>query len=215
MKFKKQIKRSHKLNNLADILIQSSGHLSGIINDVLTISKIEAGHIDIVRQDGSLADELKDLMRGHNLVAQNAGIELKLGIDSSLPENLSFDALRIRQCVTNLMNNALKFTPSGSITVAVIYDPKTYIVTLHVSDTGIGIAASDRDKIFSLFEQSSQFKVENSGGTGLGLTISRNLARLMGGDITLTSELGKGSIFTLTFKSEPVSKFKSADVKVA
>lgn len=203
------------LNDLADVLIGSAEHLNGIINDVLTMSKIEAGHIDICPQGGSLSEVLRDSVKAQSLVAQNAGIDLKLGIDSSLPEGLYFDALRIRQCVTNLVNNALKFTSTGSVTLAVLYDPKTSIVTLHVADTGIGIAARDRDKIFSSFGQSSQVDAENYGGTGLGLSISRKLARLMGGDITLTSEVGTGSIFTLTFESEPVYRFEAADVKAA
>ena len=204
-----------KLLELAEILTGSAEHLSGIINDVLVLSKIEAGHVEIAPQNGSLADTLRVLMQAQKLVATDSGIQLKLAIDPSVPTGLSFDPLRVRQCVTNLVTNALKFTSAGSVTVAVLYDPETSLVTIHVADTGIGIAPFACEKIFGQFGQVTTELNQVSTGSGLGLPISRNLARLMGGDIRVKSKVGKGSVFTFTFKSKRVANFNIADVKAA
>jgi len=188
------------LSELAEILVGSAKHLSEIINDVLIISKIEAGQIQITRNECSLRGMLETFIKSQNFIAAEKGVELKLVIEKQLPEYLCFDELRIRQCVANLVGNALKFTPEGSVTVAVLYDAPSSMVTVHVADTGVGLP---RESFESVFDQFEQVQYEDAGkGTGLGLCISRNLARLMGGDITVASELGKGSIFSLTFESE-------------
>lgn len=193
-----------QLSELADVLIGSSKHLNGVINDVLVMSKIEAGQIELNPQPDDFAEMLRLLVRSQLLVAKSAGLELKLILDPKLPKFLSFDGLRVRQCVTNLLNNALKFTSSGSVTVAALYNPNMNMVTIHVIDTGPGIDKENREKIFSEFGQALGKNTGTKIGTGLGLSISRNLANLMGGDLKLQSKLGKGSVFSLTFKSEIV-----------
>ena len=190
--------------DFADILVSSASHLNAIINDVLDMSKIEAGKIDIDMAEHSLPALLNALTQTQGPVAREKGLQLNLAIDPKLPNLLVFDALHVRQCVTNLVNNALKFTDNGSVILAALFDPQNDQVTIHVADTGIGIAPKKQKAIFDKFAQASSSTVKPHIGTGLGLSISRNLAQLMGGDIKLTSELGKGAIFTLTFKSQPV-----------
>ena len=193
-----------ELAGLADILAESAGHLSAIINDVLDLSKIEAGQVELVLSENSLSDMMRIFKSSQEYVAAERGVALKYVMDPNLPERLIYDKVRVRQCVTNLVSNALKFTSAGSVTIATIFNPETYGVTVHVVDTGIGISKEEQAKVFDHFAQAKQ-DVETAGlGTGLGLAISRKLARLMGGDIKLTSELGKGSVFTLTFASKPV-----------
>lgn len=188
-----------ELNDLANILVDSAGHLSEIINDVLDLSKIEAGQVDIVVSDNSLSEMLQTLVKSQKVVADEKSIDLDLVVEKNFPERLLYDPVRVRQCVTNLVSNALKFTASGRVTVAALVDPKNGSVTIHVVDTGIGISTSEQAQIFDQFAQVKYQDSQAQMGTGLGLAISRKLARLMGGDITLTSELNKGSIFTLTF----------------
>ena len=202
-----QLKLSNQpeLIGLSDILVSSADHLSDIINDVLDMSKIEAGQIDISPRETSLEHMIHLLEKTQRHVAGKTGIELKVVIDPKMPPRLRFDPLRVRQCVTNLVNNALKFTTEGRVTIAALFDPETYIVTIHVIDTGIGISKEDQSKVFDHFSQVGQANSANGLGTGLGLAISRKFARLMGGDLTLASKLGKGTAFTLTFTTEAVS----------
>ena len=193
-----------ELAGLADILAESANHLSAIINDVLDLSKIEAGQIELDLSENSFSDMIRIFKKSQDYVAAERGVGLKLVVDAKLPERLVYDKVRVRQCVTNLVSNALKFTTTGSVTIAVLFNPETYAVTVHVVDTGIGIAVSEQASVFDHFAQAKQDVETAHMGTGLGLSISRKLARLMGGDIKLTSELGKGSAFTLSFASKPV-----------
>lgn len=189
-----------ELAELSDILVQSTDNLMALINDILDISKIEAGHIDLHREDEDLLTLLKKLKRSVQHMTDEKGLTLDLVIDKNLPSHLTFDAVRVRQCVANLVTNAIKFTEEGRITIAAKYaDDK---VTVHVADTGIGIAPEARANLFEKFTQARSDTTKKYGGTGLGLSISRKLARLMGGDITLVSAPRKGSVFTLTFDCE-------------
>ena len=193
-----------ELAGLADILAESANHLSAIINDVLDLSKIEAGQVELVLSENSLSDMIRIFKKSQDYVAAERGVELKFVMAPNLPQRLVYDKVRVRQCVTNLVSNALKFTTAGSVTIAALFDPETYDVTVHVVDTGIGIAKDEQANVFDHFAQAKQDVEVARLGTGLGLAISRKLARLMGGDIKLTSELGKGSVFTLTFATKPV-----------
>ena len=193
-----------QLSDLADILVSSSQHLSAIINDVLDMSKIEAGQVEIATSESSLRDMLQDIKKAQTPVANEISLKLELVLDPNLPERFMIDSSRVRQCVSNLVSNALKFTKTGTVTIAALFDIETDMVTIHVVDTGVGISPDEQKDVFDQFAQAKKDSSSTHMGTGLGLTISRNLARLMGGDLTLKSELGKGSIFSLTFKSEPV-----------
>lgn len=193
-----------QLSDLADILVSSSQHLSAIINDVLDMSKIEAGQVEIATSETSLRDMLQDIKKAQTPIANEISLKMELVLDPNLPERFMIDSSRVRQCVSNLVSNALKFTKTGTVTIAALFNVETYMVTIHVVDTGVGISPDEQNDVFDQFAQAKKDPSSTHMGTGLGLTISRNLARLMDGDLTLKSELGKGSIFSLTFKSEPV-----------
>lgn len=197
-----------ELSDLADILVSSASHLGAVINNVLDLSKIEAGQVDIVLAEHSVADTLRAVEKSQRVIANEKGVNLKLVIAPDMPETLLHDRVRVRQCVTNLVNNALKFTPSGTVTIAALFDRN--VVTIHVVDTGPGIPPDDQGRVFDTFGQSAQGRLQGQDGSGLGLPISRQLARLMGGDLKLVSEPGKGSIFTLTFASEPTQELPDA-----
>jgi signal transduction histidine kinase/ActR/RegA family two-component response regulator len=179
--------------------------LTLLLNDVLDMSKIEAGQME-------LAIELTDLHRvltnAHGLymaTAEAKGLSYALDIDESVPQFAMLDALRVKQCLTNLISNALKFTDSGSVLVNVSGEMhgEDCRVQVQVHDTGIGIDEDAKNRLFSAFTQAESSTATKFGGTGLGLAIAQNLARLMNGDINVTSALGEGSKFELVFDVEP------------
>lgn len=193
--------------DMVNTILESSKSLMTILNDILDLSKIEAGKLDIAPVEGDLRHKLSRLQKFYLPMAEDKGLYLKLVIDPQVPSTLLFDPVRIRQCVSNLVSNALKFTQTGGIIVAVKSnplknDPESHRVTVHVSDTGIGIAKQDQAHLFAKFSQADASTTRNFGGTGLGLAIAQHLSRMMGGDIRVTSQLGKGSVFTLTFTAK-------------
>jgi len=201
----RQVRRINdaQLDNLAGILVESTHHLSSIINNVLDLSKIEAGEVEITLSENTLADTLKSIKTSQDIAAAEKGINISLKIAPNINGLLLYDAVRVRQCVTNLVTNALKFTQSGRIVIAALMESDTNIVTIHVADTGSGISAEKQAQIFERFAQADDKTAISLTGSGLGLAISRKLAQLMGGDITLKSKIGKGSIFTFTFAAQP------------
>lgn len=196
--------KNPELTDLADILVESTDHLNAIITDVLNLSKIEAGQIDIKPSPNSLREQLLNVKKSLDSIADEKGLDLKLVIDSNLPERLIYDPVRVRQCLNNLISNALKFTDTGSVTIAGLYDAQRAMVTIYVVDTGTGIPLDEQTHVFDHYAQSKHNTPESHKGTGLGLAISRKLARMMNGDITLVSKPDEGSAFTLTFASKPV-----------
>ena len=179
---------------------RSSQALLTIINDILDFSKIEAGRVELDAEPFLLRESLEDVTSLLSTAATDTGIDLLLRIDPDIPEAYVGDVGRVRQVLTNLIGNALKFTHEGHVLIDVtasIID-KTAKLTIDVGDTGIGIAEDKLSNIFEKFSQADGSTTREYGGTGLGLTISRNLAHLMKGDITAVSELGKGSTFTFT-----------------
>jgi signal transduction histidine kinase/DNA-binding NarL/FixJ family response regulator len=182
------------------LTISTSGeYLLELINNILDISKIEAGHIQVSECSFNIQIFLEDIIAMFEPRVIEHSTELKLDIDETLPKYIETDEGKLRQIIINLMANALKFTKQGAITLHAKMDREQRTLSIAVEDTGIGIPAEDQAKIFEAFEQSSHVS-HDSGGTGLGLTISRKFARLMDGDITAQSEYGKGSIFTLNIK---------------
>ncbi len=184
--------------NLLDV---SSKSLLGVINDILDISKIEAGKLKIVRSETNIY-ELGDTVTGlMKYLANEKGIDLNLQIDPCIPKIILADSLRLNQILMNLLSNAIKFTKIGSVTLNIrILDKKQSTIDLEfsVSDTGIGIAAESIDKIFNSFEQAEDHTAQKFGGTGLGLSIVKRLVELKGGLLSVTSELNKGSAFLFT-----------------
>ncbi|MGH7458998.1 MAG: ATP-binding response regulator [Longimicrobiaceae bacterium] len=171
---------------------RSANHLLELINDILDISKIEAGKIEIEPEPTELGMIVRDTATSVQLVAEEKGLDL--AVEASAETRIETDPARLRQIVLNLLANAVKFTEEGSVTARVAKEDKGW-VRLVVEDTGPGIAPEDQERVFEEFEQAG--KSAGKVGTGLGLSISRKLARLLGGDLTVKSEPGEGSTFTL------------------
>lgn len=176
--------------------IQSSGNdLLALINDILDLSKIEAGHMEIHPETLSLARLLKDMERVFDPLARQKGIVFRTSLRGSCPETIHSDRQRLEQVLKNLLSNAVKFTERGEVALeAFCEDGK---VSFAVMDTGIGISAEHQQSIFDAFRQADGTISRKYGGTGLGLSISRELSRLLGGSIHLDSTPGQGSTFTL------------------
>jgi signal transduction histidine kinase/CheY-like chemotaxis protein len=182
--------------------IQQSGqHLLGIINDILDFSKIEAGKLSIENIDFDIEKVLENV---GNLISEKAsakGLELIFDIDSRVSTHPKGDPLRLGQILINYCNNAVKFTERGEIVIKTRVkeeDEKGQLVYFSVSDTGIGLTEEQMGRLFQAFEQADASTTRQHGGTGLGLAISKKLAQLMGGDVGVTSEMGKGSTFWFT-----------------
>ncbi|WAC18602.1 response regulator [Luteolibacter sp. SL250] len=177
--------------------IESAGNdLLNLINDVLDLSKIEAGHMDISPVRVTLADVAGNMRDIFEPIAREKGVKLTVEVDAGLPATMETDPQRLEQVLKNLLSNALKFTEKGEVALRVGRGPRNQL-SFKVSDTGIGIAPEKRRAIFDPFFQGDAGTSRKYGGTGLGLSISRNLARLLGGELRLVSEIGKGSTFTL------------------
>jgi PAS domain S-box-containing protein len=185
--------------------IRSSGKtLMSLINDILDLSKIEAGKLQLSYEGINLRALINDIQQIFSVKAAEKGIQLLATVDESVPEAIAFDEVRLRQILFNMVGNAIKFTEQGHVSIQVSSswsaEQKIQLV-LQIQDTGIGIAPENQTRIFDIFTQSEGQSTRKYGGTGLGLTITRRLTEMLGGSIKLTSELGKGSIFTLIFPS--------------
>jgi signal transduction histidine kinase/CheY-like chemotaxis protein len=183
-------------------ILDSGRNLMALLNDVLDLSKIEAGKIAIVKADTDLIHTLRRLHRLWKPKAEESGLEFYLSLDAELPQVLNFDAVRVRQCVSNLMSNAIKFTAKGRVEVFVTAKPLAdgqHLVKIRVSDTGVGMDEETMSRLFRPFTQADDSTSRKYGGTGLGLSITRSLAELMGGEAGVRSEIGRGSEFTFTF----------------
>ncbi|CAN5626124.1 hypothetical protein BH11PSE7_BH11PSE7_31460 [soil metagenome] len=184
--------------------VQGAGqHLMGIINDILDFSKVEAGKVDIEHIDFQLEAVLDSVASLVNEKCSAKGLELVHDIAPDVPANLVGDAMRIGQILINFANNAVKFTEQGEVVVAARVRERTeHDVLLHFSvrDTGIGLKPEQMANLFESFQQADSSITRKFGGTGLGLAISRKLATLMGGEVGVESEYGKGSTFWLTVR---------------
>jgi signal transduction histidine kinase/CheY-like chemotaxis protein len=182
--------------------IQQSGqHLLGIINDILDFSKIEAGKLSVETIDFDIEKVLETVSTLISEKATAKGLELIFNIDPKVSTHPKGDPLRLGQILINYCNNAVKFTERGEIIVKVCVqeeEDRGQLVYFSVSDTGIGLTEEQMGRLFQAFEQADVSTTRQHGGTGLGLAISKKLAQLMGGDVGVTSELGKGSTFWFT-----------------
>jgi PAS domain S-box-containing protein len=179
----------------------SAKSLLGIINDILDFSKIEAGKLDMESVDFQLEDTLDSISTLVGIKTQEKGLELLFKTDPSVPTALVGDPLRLGQILINLSNNAVKFTDTGEIVVLtelVRKDKAQVILKFSVQDTGVGMTAEQAAKLFQPFAQADSSTTRKYGGTGLGLTISKRLAEMMGGEIWVESEPGRGSTFSFT-----------------
>ncbi len=176
--------------------IHNSGqHLLDIVNDLLDLAKIEAGRIELKLQPQEVVGLANELTGTHRAHAQTKGLGLTLSVEEGVPASVVMDVQRVRQILNNLLNNAIKFTDNGRIDMVVRVAGSK--LAFDVSDTGRGIPRECQDQIFEKFRQLDQFVTREHEGTGLGLALARELAHLLGGDITVDSRLGEGSTFTL------------------
>jgi signal transduction histidine kinase/AmiR/NasT family two-component response regulator/HPt (histidine-containing phosphotransfer) domain-containing protein len=192
----------------AEIVRKSGEHLLDLINDILDFTKIEAGKLDMEILDFDLGTTVEDTAEMLAVRAADAGLELICRIDSNVPLHLKGDPGRLRQIITNLAGNAIKFTHEGEVVIGVEIESdqgESVMIRFSVSDTGIGIAKDRRSAIFNSFTQADGSTTRKYGGTGLGLAISKQLAELMGGEIGVESEEEKGSTFwfTASFEKQP------------
>jgi two-component system, chemotaxis family, CheB/CheR fusion protein len=183
-------------------ITRSQEHLMGLINEILNYAKLEAGAVSISHIDVDVNEVLLGVREMMALQMERAGLRYdvcRLNVGDSPPLMMQGDADRMRQILLNLLSNALKFTRPGG-TVEVTCDVTDEQVAIHVVDTGVGIAASQHSAIFEPFVQADTSLTRSAEGVGLGLAISRSLARAMGGDVTVESTVGIGSVFTLTMQ---------------
>jgi len=182
----------------------AGNHLLGVINDILDMSKIEANKFEITPAEFDLEKVLRRVVNVVNFRIDQKHQKFSVHVDRSIPRILIGDDQRIAQVITNLLWNAIKFTPeNGSVTLAVrLTDIVNNVCTLQVSisDTGIGISPEQQERLFQAFEQAESTTTRKYGGTGLGLAISKSIVELMGGSIGVVSEPGKGSVFTFTIR---------------
>jgi len=178
-------------------VIQSSGQgLLGLIDEILDLSKIEAGKMKLELADVALSEVSTDMRSLFSPIAKNKHLELKIEMEEGIPAIFT-DKMRLEQILKNLLSNAIKFTTKGSVTLSMKKDADASGILFNVTDTGIGIPISKQGLVFEAFQQADGSTRRRFGGTGLGLSISRELAKLLGGEIELKSEENSGSVFTL------------------
>lgn len=194
------------------MLVDAGDVLMGLLNDVLDVSKIEAGKMELESADMIVRDRLMALGRLWEPRAQAAGVRLDVRVASGAPEAVRTDPLRFQQILFNLISNAVKFSRGGDIIVDVDWDGAD--LTVAVIDTGCGIPADRLAQVFNSFEQAEAGTTRRYGGTGLGLSISRKLAEMMGGTLTAASVEGEGSTFTLTLPVEVVQAVARAPEQI-
>lgn len=181
--------------------VQSNGrHLLGLINDVLDLSKIEAGQLTLSITDYSMKEVVQTVVTATEALATEKGLTLRAMVPDELPPGQG-DERRITQALLNLVGNAIKFTEAGEVAVQAAAADGAFQVA--VADTGLGIAAADRQRIFEEFHQVDSSSTRKKGGTGLGLSISKKIIELHGGRIWVESELGRGSVFRFTLPVQP------------
>jgi signal transduction histidine kinase/CheY-like chemotaxis protein len=193
-------------------IIESGETLMALLNDVLDLSKIEAGKFEIVPANTDLRHKLSRVFKLFEPRAQEKGLHFTFDVDQTVPPLVICDAVRARQCLSNLVSNAIKFTEVGEVAIRVhgeAVEPGVVRVVITVRDTGIGMSREALANLFSEFGQADTTTSRRYGGTGLGLAIARKIARLMQGDITAESDLGIGSTFSFSFRT-PVAQLEAS-----
>ncbi len=212
--------RDDGIRNYSESIRTAGNTLLGIINDILDFSKIEAGKMEIINVDYSFASLLNDLVNMVQKKADDKGLAFNLDIDRNIPTTLNGDEIRIKQIITNILSNAVKYTAQGSVTFSVQArqpedKPDSVMLKVSVADTGIGIKPEDLDRLFVAFERIEEKKNRNIEGTGLGMAITRRFLDMMGSRLEVESEYGKGSVFSFELEQrivnpEPIGDFEEA-----
>ncbi|WP_338720338.1 response regulator [Herbaspirillum sp. DW155] len=193
----KQGNLSEEQVRFAQTISSAGNDLLALINDILDLSKMEAGKLDIIAESFVVAKMAEELKASFAMTAQQKGLAFKVEVDAGVPQRMETDMHRLGQILKNLLSNAIKFTEKGEVSLR-IYPDAGGRIAFAVRDTGIGIGADQHQFIFEAFRQADGSTHRKYGGTGLGLSISRDLAHLLGGDIQVQSRVGEGSIFTLS-----------------
>lgn len=197
--------------------VKNAGHnLLAIINDILDFSRIEAGRMELQETVYQLSSVLNDLSNMFFFKAQDKALEFIIDVDEELPDHLRGDEVRLRQVLTNLLNNAVKYTEKGSVRLTVRGErqgDKRYMLTAAVEDTGIGIRPEDEGKLFTRFERLDMQRNSTVEGTGLGLVITKRLLDMMGGSISVSSTYGVGSVFTVAIPQGIADEAPMGDYK--
>jgi len=216
------LRESHEPNVIeyAENLRNAGNTLLGLINDILDFSKIEAGKLEIIPVDYDLSSMLNDLVNMIHTRADAKGLTLLLDFDQETPKRLFGDEVRVKQVITNILTNAVKYTEKGSVTLAVGFEripeePNDVELCVTVKDTGIGIKPEDMEKLFSKFERIEEKRNRNVEGTGLGMAITINLLEKMGSALQVESTYGVGSTFSFKLRQrvvkwEPLGDYKAS-----
>jgi CheY-like chemotaxis protein/signal transduction histidine kinase len=199
------------------IINTAGNNLLLLINNILDISKIEAGHNTLINNNFDLRGLLSEIEQTFQGLADKKNLSLDLNIDENIPQFISSDQGKLRQILTNLLSNAVKFTEHGGITLRARTEDlatskihNAMLLSIEIEDTGLGIAPEEQSKVFAVFGQTTS-GLQSSGGTGLGMVIAREYALLMGGDISFTSAIHAGSIFRLTIQIQAAKNSKEYD----
>ena len=197
--------------NCVNTIRRNGFYLLDIINDILDLSKIEEGRLEIESVGFSLVELVEETRSLMDVRAYEKRIPLRVEYETLVPNTIHCDPTRLRQILVNLVANAIKFTERGGVRLAVRYLPETDIIDFSVIDSGIGIAAEEVDRLFQPFTQADSSTTRRYGGSGLGLTISQRLAHLLGGEIHVQSQLERGSTFTLSIRARAAAEGNLVD----
>jgi signal transduction histidine kinase/ActR/RegA family two-component response regulator len=191
---------------LVEVIMDSGRQLLAVVNDILDLTKITAGKMDINPVETDLGAHIRAAVDLYRAKAEEKGLKLGLVLDDQLPPQVILDPVRVRQCVHNLLSNAIKFTETGRVIVAcrLMAERNDELLAIEVVDTGIGMAREQVSRLFQDFSQLDESTTRQFGGTGVGLSIAMRLARAMGGDLTVKSRPGHGSIFQLVLPAQAV-----------
>ena len=203
-------KKAQHLNTV----LRNSRHLLELINNILDLSKIEAEKLEVEQKPLEINQLIDDITSVVEVLAQDKQLEFNIHYHYPLPRTINSDVTRLKQVLLNVCTNAVKFTSEGSVTLSINAQEDLSLIEFKVQDTGIGMSTQELSRIFKPFEQADSSTTRKFGGTGLGLCISKNLAQILGGDVEVSSELTKGSCFTITVSAHnehiPVEVIKSA-----
>lgn len=193
----------------------ASKNLLSIINDILDFSKIESGKMEIINSEYKLGEALNDVVTMTELKARQKGLQFQVEVDKDLPDTLYGDDVRIKQILLNLLNNAVKYTPKGSVNLKISgeYEKDNVNLMMEVRDTGIGIRKEDLEGLFEHFQRMDLSANRNVEGTGLGLAITSNLVQMMNGAIKVDSEYRKGSVFTVNISQKVCGNERIGDFR--
>ena len=188
------------------IILNNGNHLLNLVNDILDISKVESGKLELEYIDVDIREMLVDIEALLMVKTNEKELDFCVEATSSIPKTIQTDPTRVKQAIVNLIGNAIKFTEEGEIRVVVSCDPLNQLMTFEIIDTGIGITPKQQNSIFQPFSQADTSTTRQYGGTGLGLSITQQLSELLGGSLTVKSKPGEGSCFSLIISTGPLNE---------